>query len=95
MDYLKGPWDVQNKGTLGRSARVEVVRGVNVDGSKNLPTVLKMPDLSERSYALAHGIAALPDLLEVVQRLVDMGTSGLTLSDFAAAERALAKAKRA
>ncbi len=52
--HTPGPWDVQNKGTLGcRSARHEVVAGINRDGSKNLPTIVRMPDLSEASYANA------------------------------------------
>ena len=47
------PWDVQNKGNLhGVNARHEVVEGVN-NGEKNLPTIARMPDLSERSYANA------------------------------------------
>ncbi len=66
--HTPGPWDVQNKGVLGsRSARHEVVAGVNVDGSKNLPTIVKMPDLSSRSYANAALIAAVPDLLKALK----------------------------
>ena len=54
MNHTPIPWDVQNKGVLGeRSARHEIVAGVNRDGSRNLPTICKMPDLSERSYANA------------------------------------------
>jgi len=63
--HTPGPWDVQNKGVLGkRSARHEVVQGINVNGKKNLPTIVKMPDLSDRSYANARLIAAAPGLLE-------------------------------
>lgn len=52
--HTPGTVDVQNKGTLGcRSARHEIVAGVNVDGSKNLPCIAKMPGLSEESYANA------------------------------------------
>ena len=51
------PWDVQNKGVLTkRSARHEIVQGINPDGSKNLPTIVRMPDLSHRSYANARFI---------------------------------------
>ena len=54
MSHTPVPWDVQNKGNLGcRSARYEIVAGINVNGEKNLPTICKMPDLSERSYANA------------------------------------------
>ena len=57
-EYIKHasprPWDVQNKGNYdGPSARHEVVVGINLDGSKNLPTVCKMPDLSDKSYGNA------------------------------------------
>ena len=66
--HTPGPWDVQNKGVLGtRSARHEVVQGINVSGEKNLPTIVRMPDLSYRSYANARLIAAAPDLLVAVE----------------------------
>lgn len=65
MEHTPGPWDVQNKGTLGtRSARHEVVAGINKDGRKNLPKIVKMPDLTARSYANARLISAAPELLE-------------------------------
>lgn len=71
MEHTPGPWDVQNKGVLGeRSARHEVVQGVNSDGRKNLPTIVKMPDLSERSYANARLIAAAPELLDALEVMV-------------------------
>ncbi len=61
-------WTTQNKGTLGtRSARHEVVEGVNCDGSKNLPTVVRMPDLSPQSYERALLIASAPKLLEALE----------------------------
>lgn len=70
--HTKGPWDVQNKGTLGtRSARHEVVEGTNVDGSVNLPTVVKMPNLSQKSYDRATLIAAAPDLLKALKNAAD------------------------
>jgi len=66
--HTPGPWDVQNKGRLGTSsARHEVVQGVNVDGSVNLKKIVKMPDLSEQSYANARLIAAAPELLEACE----------------------------
>lgn len=73
MNHTPGPWGVQNKGTLGkRSARHEVVQGVNYDGTKNLPTIVKMPDLSEKSYANARLIAAAPHLLEMCRVALEM-----------------------
>ena len=66
--HTSGPWDVQNKGTLGTpSARVEVVEGVFQGDEDDLPTVVIMPDLSEQSYARARLIAAAPDLLEACE----------------------------
>ena len=57
MEHTPVPWDVQNKGVLGeRSARHEIVQGINRDGSVNLPKIVKMPDLSDRSYANARFI---------------------------------------
>lgn len=59
MKHTPEPWDIQNKGNLhGPSARVEVVEGINRDGSVNLRCVVKMPDLSDRSYANAELIVA-------------------------------------
>jgi len=58
-EHTSEPWDVQNKGILGTgSARHEVVQGVNRDGSKNLPRITRMPDLSYSSYANAKRIVA-------------------------------------
>jgi hypothetical protein len=69
--HTPGPWDVQNKGNLyGRNARHEVVEGINKDGSKNLPTICKMPDLSERSYANARLIASAPELLGALEAML-------------------------
>lgn len=52
------PWSVQNKGDLlGKNARHEIVQGeVDISDPSNIPhrrTIVKMPDLSERSYANA------------------------------------------
>jgi len=70
--HTPAPWDVQNKGVLGeRSARHEVVQGINVNGKKNLPTIVKMPDLSDRSYANARLIAAAPELLAALEWAVE------------------------
>jgi hypothetical protein len=72
--HTPGKWDVQNKGTLGtRSARHEVVAGTNVDGSKNLPTICRMPDLSARSYANARLIAACPTMYEFIRSRAEKG----------------------
>jgi len=68
--FTPGPWDVQNKGTLGgRSARHEVVAGTfgGYGDGRNLPTIAKMPDLSEQSYANARLLAAAPELLQAGQ----------------------------
>ena len=72
------PWDIQNKG-LGvsvnnrSSARVEVVQGINLDGSTDLPKIARMPDLSDRSYANARFIVqacnAHEDLLAALEGL--------------------------
>ena len=68
MKHTPGPWDVQNKGKLGkRSARHEVIEGINHDGKVNLPTIAIMPDLRDRSYANAALIAAVPELLEALE----------------------------
>ena len=57
MAHTPTPWDVQNKGHLGqRGARHEVVAGINRDGGKILPTIVRMPDLSSQSYANAEFI---------------------------------------
>ena len=71
MKHTPGPWDVQNKGKLGkRSARHEVIEGINHDGKVNLPTIAIMPDLSDRSYANAALIAAVPELIEALEALI-------------------------
>jgi len=58
MNHTKEPWDAQNKGVLGeRTARHEIVQGCNLD-SNNLPKIVRMPDLSDRSYANAARIVA-------------------------------------
>ena len=91
--HTPGPWDVQNKGTLGmRSARHEVVAGINVDGSKNLPTIVKMPDLSDLSYANAALIAAAPALLKAC-KMVYAKMNGAPLEIIEALEAAIAKAE--
>ena len=57
--HTPGPWDLQNKGDLySPSGRVEIVGGVKVEGRRNLPTVIRMKDLSDRSYADARRIVA-------------------------------------
>lgn len=65
MDTLKAvkhnpePWDRQNKGNLyGRGARHEIVCGTNHENGRTLPTIARMPDLSEQSYANAERIVA-------------------------------------
>jgi len=61
-EYLSEKWDVQKKGNLfGKpKPRVEIVVGQvthKEEGSPDeLPTVIRMPDLSEESYELAHHI---------------------------------------
>ena len=56
-DHTQTPWDIQNKGHVyDRSGRVEVVKGINPDGSKLLPRIVRMPDLSNESYANARFI---------------------------------------
>lgn len=91
------PWDVQNKGHLyGPSARHEVVNGINIDGSKNLPTICRMPDLSEQSYANARLIAAAPDLLAACRAALDLISDldphGLNTGTYDQIAAALAKA---
>jgi len=69
--HTPGPWDRQNKGNvIGPSARHEVVAGINKDGSKYLPTICRMPGLSDEDYANACLIAAAPDLLEACKVLL-------------------------
>lgn len=59
-----GPWDVVNKGVLGeRSARHEVI---DADGKP----VVRMPDLSNQSYANARLIARAPELMETLESIV-------------------------
>ena len=68
--HTPGPWDRQNKGNvIGPSARHEVVAGINKDGSKYLPTICRMPGLSDEDYANACLIAAAPDLLKACREL--------------------------
>ena len=68
--YTAGPWDRQNKGNVtSPSARHEVVAGINKDGSKCLPTICRMPGLSDEDYANARLIAAAPDLLDALKRV--------------------------
>ena len=71
--HTPGPWDIQNKGDLyGKSGRVEVVAGRNLENEKNLPKIVRMPDLSERSYANARLIAAAPDFRDELQADADL-----------------------
>jgi len=101
MKHTQGPWDVQNKGNLyGRSARHEVVEGISEGGDKPLPTIVKMPDLSDRSYANARLISAAPELLdalkEVVYSLEDGSTTSLQIkleANLPQIEKAIAKAE--
>ncbi len=75
-EHTKGPLSVQNKGNIyGRSARVEVVEGVVGNEKplpKRLPTVARMKDLSDSSYANAHLFAAAPELLDALENCADL-----------------------
>jgi len=84
-----------------RSARYEIVAGINVNGEKNLPTICKMPDLSERSYANAAFIIracnAHEDLLEackaVMSRFEQTGEPWMHAPAMVLARAAIAKAE--
>lgn len=70
-EHTPGPWDIQNKGDLnGQSARLEIVEGVNENGSLDLPTIATMPDLTDLSYQRARLIAAAPAMLDALEILV-------------------------
>ena len=97
-DHTPVPWDVQNKGVLGeRSARHEIVQGINPDGSKNLPTIVRMPNLSDRSYANARFIVqacnAHDDLLAALE-LVLAHEGHLTGGDWTAIRAAIDNASQ-
>ena len=75
MEHTPVPWDIQNKLDLdGSNARLEVVKGINKDGSKDLPTIVRMLNLSEQSYTNARFIVqacnAHEELLSLLQRAV-------------------------
>ena len=70
--HTPGPWDFQNKGNpTSRSGRVEIVAGIDVDGRHHLPTIARMKDLSDESYANARLIAAAPALLAALKECED------------------------
>jgi hypothetical protein len=81
MKHTPTPWDVQNKGELGkRSARHEIVEGKvddrNINHIPYQPTICKMPDLSERSYANARFIVRAVNFHD---EIVDLLTRGLRI----------------
>jgi hypothetical protein len=97
--HTPGPWDRQNKGNvIGPSARHEVVAGINKDGSKYLPTICRMPGLSDEDYANARLITAAPDLLEAAKVLIsslvwERKRSGITYAGGEMLEAAIVKAE--
>jgi hypothetical protein len=93
------PWDIQNKGNLyGRDARVEVVMGSNLDGSRLLPKIVRMPDISDLSYANARFIVqacnAHEELLAALKAFVAIANlQGLLPATLAQARAAIGKAE--
>jgi len=76
-EHTATPWDIQNKGNLyGNNARVEIVQGINKDGSKNLCKIARMRDLTLESYAnaefICRAVNAHDELVEALKRMKRM-----------------------